>query len=133
MPELCRGVRRGRAPLNQRRQNSPAKKKSEPLVGNYIKTRAAVAKEAAVKAAEKEAAQRATKKGKKKKKNVVSEGKKVEGGEREGGCLPRSGGESGEGVIGGKDRMGDDSGGLSANKVTGQEEEGSTAPFPERV
>ncbi|XWS52413.1 hypothetical protein CRYUN_Cryun11dG0068700 [Craigia yunnanensis] len=29
--------------------------------------------------------------------------------------------------------MGDDSGGLSANKATGQEEEGSTAPFPERV
>ncbi|GFZ12971.1 protein kinase family protein [Actinidia rufa] len=132
MPELRRGVRRGRAPLNQRRQNPPAKKKSEPLVGNYIKTRAAVAKEAAVKAAEKEAAQRATKKGRRKKKKaiVVSEGEKVEGGEREGGCLPRSGGE---GVIGGRDMMGDDSGGLSANKVTGQEEEGSTAPFPERV
>ncbi|XP_017983437.1 PREDICTED: uncharacterized protein LOC18589651 [Theobroma cacao] len=29
--------------------------------------------------------------------------------------------------------MGDDSGGLSANKAAGQEEEGSTAPFPERV
>ncbi|GKV45945.1 hypothetical protein SLEP1_g52969 [Rubroshorea leprosula] len=29
--------------------------------------------------------------------------------------------------------MGDDSGGLSANKAGGQEEEGSTAPFPERV
>ena len=74
------------------------------------------------------------KKGKKKKKVVVvSEGEKVEGGEREGGCLPRSGGEGGEGVIGGRDMMADDSGGLSANKATGQEEEGSTAPFPERV
>lgn len=30
-------------------------------------------------------------------------------------------------------RMGDDNGGLSANRVAGQEEEGSTAPFPERV
>ena len=30
-------------------------------------------------------------------------------------------------------KMGDDSGGLSANKAAGQEEEGSTAPFPERV
>ncbi|XP_010044967.2 casein kinase 1-like protein HD16 isoform X2 [Eucalyptus grandis] len=29
--------------------------------------------------------------------------------------------------------MGDESGGLSANKAGGQEEEGSTAPFPERV
>ncbi|XP_022728933.1 casein kinase 1-like protein HD16 [Durio zibethinus] len=29
--------------------------------------------------------------------------------------------------------MGGDSGGLSANKAAGQEEEGSTAPFPERV
>ncbi|XP_065861739.1 casein kinase 1-like protein HD16 isoform X1 [Euphorbia lathyris] len=29
--------------------------------------------------------------------------------------------------------MGDDSGGLSANKAVGQDEEGSTAPFPEKV
>ena len=29
--------------------------------------------------------------------------------------------------------MADDSGGLSANKAAGQEEEGSTAPFPEKV
>ena len=27
----------------------------------------------------------------------------------------------------------DDSGGLSANKVVSQEEEGNTAPFPEKV
>ncbi|XP_008797930.2 casein kinase 1-like protein HD16 isoform X3 [Phoenix dactylifera] len=33
----------------------------------------------------------------------------------------------------GKGMMGDDSGGLSANRVAAQEEEGSTAPFPERV
>ncbi|KAJ0988455.1 hypothetical protein J5N97_006811 [Dioscorea zingiberensis] len=32
-----------------------------------------------------------------------------------------------------KEMMGEDSGGLSANKVAGQEEEGNTAPFPERV
>ncbi|KAL4309900.1 hypothetical protein GQ457_01G048750 [Hibiscus cannabinus] len=32
-----------------------------------------------------------------------------------------------------KAEMGDESGGLSANKAAGQEEEGSTAPFPERV
>ncbi|KAB2015472.1 hypothetical protein ES319_D08G027400v1 [Gossypium barbadense] len=29
--------------------------------------------------------------------------------------------------------MGDDCGGLSANRAVGQEEEGNTAPFPERV
>ncbi|KAL5765203.1 hypothetical protein ACOSQ2_017797 [Xanthoceras sorbifolium] len=31
------------------------------------------------------------------------------------------------------EKMADDSGGLSANKAVGQEEEGNTAPFPERV
>lgn len=29
--------------------------------------------------------------------------------------------------------MGDDSGGLSANRAAGQEEEGNTNPFPEKV
>ncbi|XP_042437428.1 casein kinase 1-like protein HD16 [Zingiber officinale] len=32
-----------------------------------------------------------------------------------------------------KEMMGDDSGGLSANRVAGQEEEGNTTPFPEKV
>ncbi|KAG6475239.1 casein kinase 1-like protein HD16 [Zingiber officinale] len=32
-----------------------------------------------------------------------------------------------------KETMGDDSGGLSANRVAGQEEEGNTTPFPEKV
>lgn len=35
--------------------------------------------------------------------------------------------------IGKEGGMGDDSGGLSANRAVGQEEEGNTAPFPERV
>ncbi|THU49682.1 hypothetical protein C4D60_Mb06t12110 [Musa balbisiana] len=35
--------------------------------------------------------------------------------------------------IRGKEMMGDDSGGLSANRVVGQEEEGNTTPFPEKV
>ncbi|XP_065043069.1 casein kinase 1-like protein HD16 isoform X2 [Musa acuminata AAA Group] len=35
--------------------------------------------------------------------------------------------------IRGKETMGDDSGGLSANRVVGQEEEGNTTPFPEKV
>ncbi|RVX12851.1 Casein kinase 1-like protein HD16 [Vitis vinifera] len=45
MPELRRGVRRGRDPIDQRA------KRSEHLVGNYIRTRAAVAKARAVEAA----------------------------------------------------------------------------------
>ncbi|CAL5357936.1 unnamed protein product [Camellia sinensis] len=143
MPELRKGVRRGRDPVDQRRRN-PAKK-SEHLVGNYIKTRAAVAKEAAEAkaAAAEEAGERkrrgarlvgAVKKRKEEQVVVISEDKKVEEGEKEGGSLPASGGEGAEAAIGKKrDTMGDESGGLSANKVTGQEEEGNTAPFPEKV
>ncbi|GMQ00644.1 hypothetical protein CsSME_00047645 [Camellia sinensis var. sinensis] len=143
MPELRKGVRRGRDPVDQRRRN-PAKK-SEHLVGNYIKTRAAVAKEAAEAkaAAAEEAGERkrrgarlvgAAKKRKEEQVVVISEDKKVEEGEKEGGSLPASGGEGAEAAIGKKrDTMGDESGGLSANKVTGQEEEGNTAPFPEKV
>ncbi|KAA8528147.1 hypothetical protein F0562_035602 [Nyssa sinensis] len=136
MPELRRGVRRGRAPVDQCHRN-PAKK-SEHLVGNYIKTRAAVAKEAAqAKAAaqQRQCRTRLAAPAKKRKEEqviVISEDKKVEEGKK-GGFLAksRSGGEEGE--IGNRGTMGDDSGGLSANKVTGQEEEGSTTPFPERV
>ncbi|KAF5937169.1 hypothetical protein HYC85_024675 [Camellia sinensis] len=143
MPELRKGVRRGRDPVDQRRRN-PAKK-SEHLVGNYIKTRAAVAKEAAEAkaAAAEEAGERkrrgarlvgAAKKRKEEQVVVISEDKKVEEGEKEGRSLPASGGEGAEAAIGKKrDTMGDESGGLSANKVTGQEEEGNTAPFPEKV
>ncbi|CAL5437790.1 unnamed protein product [Camellia sinensis] len=143
MPELRKGVRRGRDPVDQRRRN-PAKK-SEHLVGNYIKTRAAVAKEAAEAkaAAAEEVGERkrrgarlvgAAKKRKEEQVVVISEDKKVEEGEKEGGSLPASGGEGAEAAIGKKrDTMGDESGGLSANKVTGQEEEGNTAPFPEKV
>ncbi|KAL7199252.1 hypothetical protein ACSBR2_021523 [Camellia fascicularis] len=143
MPELRKGVRRGRDLVDQRRRN-PAKK-SEHLVGNYIKTRAAVAKEAAEAkaAAAEEGGERkrrgarlvgAAKKRKEEQVVVISEDKKVEEGEKEGGSLPASGGEGAEAAIGKKrGTMGDESGGLSANKVTGQEEEGNTAPFPEKV
>ncbi|XP_057955630.1 casein kinase 1-like protein HD16 [Malania oleifera] len=129
MPELRRGVRRGRAPVDQRR--NPVI--SEHLVGNYIRTRAAAAKEAAkAKAAEaveegRPRTRLAAKKEKEPQVIVISErnsdsdreqSRKLEDAEVE------------RIVVG---TMGDDSGGLSANKVTGQEEEGSTAPFPERV
>ena len=65
---------------------------------------------------------------------VVLEERKVEVGEREGGCSDRSGAEERVGEIGEREMvMGDDSGGLSANKANGKEEESSTTPFPERV
>lgn len=154
MPELRSGVRRGRAPAvdKRRRKSQAAEKKAEHLVGNFVKTRAAAAKEAAEAKAKAKAADvaprrgrgarllvGAAKKGKGKEEEVivVSEGTKVEGGERgrerEGGFLPEEKVEGGEDLIGGREKiMGDDSGGLSANKVTA-EEEGSTAPFPEKV
>ncbi|KAG5566191.1 hypothetical protein RHGRI_001956 [Rhododendron griersonianum] len=154
MPELRSGVRRGRAPAvdKRRRKSQAAEKKAEHLVGNFVKTRAAAAKEAAEAKAKAKAADvaprrgrgatllvGAAKKGKGKEGEVivVSEGTKVEGGERggerEGGFLPEEKVEGGEDLIGGREKiMGDDSGGLSANKVTA-EEEGSTAPFPEKV
>ncbi|GMP92055.1 hypothetical protein CsSME_00042447 [Camellia sinensis var. sinensis] len=122
MPDLRRGV--GVAPRTQ--------KKSEVVVGNYIKTRAAVAKakaKAKARAALAAGAAAAAKKRKEVQLALISEeDNKVA---EEGGSFPRSGGRVRGG--GGAETMGDESGGLSANKVTGQEEEGSTAPFPETV
>ncbi|KAK3027157.1 hypothetical protein RJ639_041258 [Escallonia herrerae] len=136
MPELRSGLRRRQAPpVNNggggRRRATPAKR-SEHLVGNYIKTRAAVAKEEAAegtKAVKAEGVRLRRRRGKGKREEreeekvvVISDDKKGE-----------EGGEKGEAFEKGKDKMADASGGLSANKVTGQEEEGNTAPFPERV
>ncbi|KAI3683465.1 hypothetical protein L1987_83969 [Smallanthus sonchifolius] len=106
MPELRSGVRRGRAPLVGNR--------SEHLVGKYVKTRAAKAKAKEAAAAVVQAKPRRQKKKKKKEDEpviVISEAK------------------DNQGVA-----MADASGGLSANRVSGQEEEeGNTAPFPDRV
>lgn len=146
MPELRSGVRRGRAPVDRKdsRPASATKKRSEHLVGNYIKTRAAAAKEA-----EEAAAVQVVKPQKRrtrKQKEVVeeeapppppapviliSEGE----GEKEKAGVFVAGGKkkAGEVVKKGDLKMADASGGLSANKATGQEEEGNTAPFPDRV
>ncbi|KAK9274114.1 hypothetical protein L1049_018928 [Liquidambar formosana] len=149
MPELRKGVRRNRAPVTATQRRTPVRR-SEHLVGNYIKTRAAVAKEAKAKAKAAgaveikvnlgaEAGRERTRLGKRKLKEeqviVISE--RDSESERKRGKKVEEEGEGGEavGVVGvGKEKtMADDSGGLSANKVTGQEEEGSTAPFPDRV
>lgn len=123
MPELRKGVRRGR----------PA-----TLVAgqNCVKTRAAVAREAAA-AAEKERPRPRTRLAAKKLKAKQEGGQEGKGNKKpvivisEKDCeLERK--EKGKKVNNNK-KMGDDSGGLSANKAAGQEEEGSTAPFPERV
>uniref|UniRef100_A0A7N0TH61 non-specific serine/threonine protein kinase n=1 Tax=Kalanchoe fedtschenkoi TaxID=63787 RepID=A0A7N0TH61_KALFE len=125
MPELPKRVRRGLPPLKPPRNRTPAKE-SDRLVASNVKTRAAVAREA--KAREEEG--RTTRLGNKKPDSdkeliLISITKLVEEGRQLSEELKVGLLEEGQ--------MGDESGGLSANKVTGQEEEGSTAPFPERV
>eukprot|EP00268_Persea_americana_P011455 TRINITY_DN1483_c0_g1_i1.p1 TRINITY_DN1483_c0_g1~~TRINITY_DN1483_c0_g1_i1.p1 ORF type:complete len:726 (+),score=130.73 TRINITY_DN1483_c0_g1_i1:352-2529(+) len=152
MPELRRGERRNRAPsLDLRRKpgdRAAVGRKSEHKVGNYIRTRAAVAKEAAdaagaIVVVEKERGKnRAGKKtrtrlGVGRKRAKVAEG--AAAADKKGVkavCVEEVRVGGGEGVQCENPReamVGDNSGGLSANKVTGQEEEGSTSPFPERV
>ncbi|KAK1390745.1 Casein kinase I [Heracleum sosnowskyi] len=113
MPELRRGVRRRRAPVVN--YNNKNNKTEDKLVAEnkYIKTRAAVAREAAAE--------------KGKKKAVVKKPKAVR----------RRKSKKEEAVVkkddfSGVGNMADGSGGVSANKGT-EEEEGNTAPFPERV
>nr|DAD42163.1 TPA_asm: hypothetical protein HUJ06_000393 [Nelumbo nucifera] len=127
MPELRSGVRRGRDPTVDQRRKTRGRgaKKSEPLVGNYIRTRAAVAKEAAKADAVIVISERDGESGREQFKEVSEKG---EGGDRIANPVEEVRAESRR-----KEMMGDDSGGLSANKAGGQEEEGSTAPFPERV
>ncbi|CAM8952931.1 unnamed protein product [Rhodiola kirilowii] len=139
MPELRKGVRRGRPPLLKQVQNQTVNKELErSLGGSNVKTRAAVVREA--KAREEEGkleGRRRTRLGKRKADAVeeredkelilISETKPVEVGGRQ------AGEELKVEIAVKEGRMGDESGGLSANKVAGQEEEGSTAPFPERV
>ncbi|KAG2671364.1 hypothetical protein I3760_14G131800 [Carya illinoinensis] len=110
MPELRRGVRRGLAKV--------AHKQPEPPVGNYVKTRAAVARAKKLKLEEEEEEEE-------QKQQVIVISERDSGSE----------GKKGKKVVGKEQKgaMADDSGGLSANKAAGQEEEGNTAPFPEKV
>lgn len=119
MPELRRGVRRGRARVAHKRSDPP------PL-RNYVKTRAAVAREAA-----EALARPRTRLAARKLKEEDPEDQVIVLSERDSDSERRKGKERVEEEE--KPAMGDDSGGLSANKAAGQEEEGNTAPFPERV
>lgn len=147
MPELRKGVRRGRAKVApQHHNNNNNNKRSDPspspspsplpnAVGTYVKTRAAVARAKRLKLDNKKTTR--------KKNNNLNHHNQEEEEEEEEEKQPAqviviSEKESGSDKKRGKKKeekaaMGDDSGGLSANKAAGQEEEGSTAPFPERV
>ncbi|XP_030955934.1 casein kinase 1-like protein HD16 [Quercus lobata] len=149
MPELRKGVRRGRAkvaPQHHNNNNNNNNKRSDPspspspsplpnAVGTYVKTRAAVARAKRLKLDNKKTTR--------KKNNNLNHHNQEEEEEEEEEKQPAqviviSEKESGSDKKRGKKKeekaaMGDDSGGLSANKAAGQEEEGSTAPFPERV
>lgn len=119
MPELRRGVRRGRARVAHKRSDPP------PL-RNYVKTRAAVAREAA-----EALARPRTRLAARKLKEEDPEDQVIVLSERDSDSERIKGKEKVEEEE--KPAMGDESGGLSANKAAGQEEEGNTAPFPERV
>uniref|UniRef100_A0A2P2MPY3 non-specific serine/threonine protein kinase n=2 Tax=Rhizophora mucronata TaxID=61149 RepID=A0A2P2MPY3_RHIMU len=137
MPELRSGARTGRAKLAPHNRRSQA-----PAGGNHVKTRSAVAREVKRPRTRLEAKRlkERVKETKKDKVLVISaredspslglglESKKKR--KSLGVCAAGVGQERQEKKAG---EMADGSGGLSANKATGQEEEGSTAPFPEHV
>ncbi|KAB5572879.1 hypothetical protein DKX38_000073 [Salix brachista] len=143
MPEL----RRNRARLARNQQQE--KQTDTPVAGNHAKTRAAVAREAKkrprtrleakrLKEKEEEGDQRNSNKSKRveeEEEEEEEEGKKViliSESDKKGKNLVVDIEEE-EKVDRVKGVMADDSGGLSANKAGAQEEEGSTAPFPEKV
>ncbi|CAN6696727.1 unnamed protein product [Malus baccata var. baccata] len=124
MPELRRGVRRGRARVASKPSDLPPRSR---------RTRATVAREAAAEAVVRPRTRLAVRKLKEEEKQepdpeedpviVIS----VKDSDSEGSKEEEEVEEDKKAV------MADDSGGLSANKAAGQEEEGSTAPFPEKV
>ncbi|OWM73420.1 casein kinase 1-like protein HD16 isoform X2 [Punica granatum] len=125
MPELRRRARRGRPRLEVKLPEPP-----QPPVGGYVKTRAAVARERARQGRGKTGLGEAKKSLRQRKVNKRVQVVEEEAAEEK--CQQEEEGEE-EFESEDKGAMGDDSGGLSANKAGGQEEEGNTAPFPERV
>ncbi|CAI0440679.1 unnamed protein product [Linum tenue] len=135
MPELRRGVRRGRAGLAPKN-----KRQSEEPPVTPVCARAAVAREAKKRPRTRLQARRLKEKEEQENNNgrevdndevaVISDREEESEGKEEN-LVPVIDLEAEGGVrVGG---MGDDSGGLSANNAAGQEEEGTTVPFPERV
>ena len=124
MPEFQRGLTRRRPPVKK-------SNKSDHLVGNYVRTRAAVAREAAAAAANaagdpprtrlavKKEKQKVTTTAKKKKVPVIVISERLS--------------KSEERKVEVQDMLGGDSGGLSANKATGQDDDNNKSPFPDKV
>lgn len=156
MPELRSGTRRGgRAPpavaavdIPARKPRARAAKKSGPAgavaagIGQRVRTRAEARRPAAKSRPRARSAKGRLvlvneKNEKGEEEDRVSEQSKevvvVEEEEKRGGGRGKRGEEGVKEGVWRKEMMGDDSGGLSANRVAAQEEEASTAPFPERV
>ncbi|XP_072993016.1 casein kinase 1-like protein HD16 [Typha latifolia] len=146
MRELRSGARRGvRAPAPPAKLDPPARKprgraakKPGPAVveNRRVRTRAEARQEAVA------AKGRPRARSGKRRLGLREEGEEEEGkdnlkevvvveDEEKSGGVQRK--QTEEGGTRGKGVMGDNSGGLSANRVAGQEEEGNTAPFPEKV
>ena len=141
MPEL----RRNRARLARNQQQQQQNQTDPPVGKSYVKTRAAVAREAkkrprtrleSKRLKEKEEEGDNSNRNRNKNRRVEEEeGKKVilisESDKKGKNLLVDI--EKEEKVERLKGPMADESGGLSANKAGGQEEEGNTAPFPDKV
>lgn len=141
MPELRKGVRRGRAGTLAATAPPAGAPATNPTVGrNRVKTRAAIAREEAAAQRERPRTRLAAKKLEQQEhhhqeeKDNHQQQQVIVISEKDNSQLERKV-EKGKQEINNNNnkKMGDDSGGLSANKAVGQEEEGSTAPFPERV
>lgn len=123
MPALRRGVRRGRARILQKRVEE------DPLpAANYVKTRAALAREAA-EVRPRPRTRLAIKELTKNQEDEVIVISERDTGLEDNKVQKELLQEEKED----KGAMGDESGGLSANKAAGVEEEGNSAPFPEKV
>jgi hypothetical protein len=144
MPELRRN--RARLARNQQQQ----KQTDSPVARNYVKTRAAVAREAkkrprtrleAKRLKEKEEEGDNSNRNRNSNRRVEEEEEEGEEGKRV--ILISESDKKGKNLLVDieeeekveklKGPMADDSGGLSANKAGGQEEEGNNAPFPDKV
>ncbi|XP_031259785.1 casein kinase 1-like protein HD16 [Pistacia vera] len=141
MPELRKGVRQGRAGTLAAAPAAAAGTATNPIVRrNRVKSRAAVAREAAAAQRERPRTRLAAKRLKQQEHHQEEKENQqqlvIVISEKDNSELERKEEKGKKGINNNNNnnkKMGDDSGGLSANKAVGQEEEGSTAPFPERV
>ena len=138
MPELRRN--RARLARNQQQQQN----QTDPPVGkSYVKTRAAVAREAKKRPRTRLESKRLKEKGEEGDNSNRNKNRRVEEEEGKKVILISESDKKGENLLVDieeeekverlKGPMADESGGLSANKAGGQEEEGNTAPFPDKV